>query len=523
MKVSTMYLSKQNFQARPNQGATNTEINTGIKPQSNPQVDRSKALGLSLAAMAAISFAGVQQNAAFGLQQNQKPNPIKNIMDARALNPNKIDDGNLAVAFEPPSNIKMDYNSMLAPFKASVEKLQQLRKTDSHYSWIDLPSKLLNENYVGNVYSKINDFKKPFNKDTKLIFVALGNPANTDEIVNAMGLGKNFFPTCDITPAQVDDTIKKAGGNLENIQVIISSKSGSTFESNQNYKILDEKFTEYYTKKGLSPEAAKKEVSKHFLFITDKNPEKSKLKAKADKDGIITIDAVDGLHSAFGDLAYSMPVLAYMGLSEDSAKKMLKSADEVNKSLLSDDLNKNMAAKIAAFDKLAIDQGASKEQFIFHDSHFTNLSKTTEQLYKESLRKLDFTTSVYPRSAHSGLETDVSRGLEGQHLNLITNVSVKTPLDSQNKQDARYVISAKNLDKAHEMKLKQEGHFQKNLELNLGKDGITPESMGEFLQLKSYLVFFKNEFENAGKMDLYNQDYVKDYKKILTELEKPSN
>lgn len=485
MKVNPIYLQKQSFKAQQN----------SVIVQENPMHAReSESLSRFLDSIALINFAQVKTSLAFQAQKSDK-----------------IDDGNISVAFDAPVNLY--YNSMQKPFKAAVDKLQQLRKTDAKYSWIDLPAKLLNENYVDNVYSKVKEFKKP---DAKLIFVALGNPANTDEIVNSMGLGANFFSACDITPEQVDDTIKKAGGDLEKIQVIISSKSGSTFESNQNYKILDTKFSDYYAKKGLNPEEVKKEVSKHFLFVTDKNPEKSKLKAKAEQDGIITIDTVDGLHSAFGDLAYSLPVLAYMGLSEESAKKMLQAAEKMNKNLLSDDLNVNMAGKIAAFDKLAADRGASKEQFIFHDAHFTDFSKTMEQVYKESLRKLDFNTSVYPRAAHSGLEADLSRALDEQKLSIITNVSVRNASQPQN---SGYSPSAKNLDKAHEAKLKEEGHYQKNIELNLGENGITPESMGEFLQLKSYVVYFKNELENGGEFDLYNQDYVKGYKKILGELE----
>lgn len=483
MKVNPIYLQRQSFKAQENSAIA----------QTNPaQAQEDESLSRFLDAIAVINFAHVKKSMALQKQ-----------------NASKFDDGNIFVTFDSPAEV--DYNSMQKSFKTALDKLQQLRKTDANYSWIDLPAKLLSENYVENVYSKIKEFKKD---NSKLIFVALGNPANTDEIVNAMGLGANFFPACDITPEQVGDTIKKAGGDLSKIQVIISSKSGSTFESNQNYKILEAEFREYYAAKGLNPEEADKEVSKHFLFVTDKNPEKSKLKAKAQQDGIITIDAVDGLHSAFGDLAYSLPVLAYMGLPAESAKKMLKAADNMNKNLLSDDLNSNIAGKIAAFDKLAADKGATKEQFIFHDAHFSDFSKTMTQVYKESLRKQDFTTNIYPRAAHSGLEANVSKALKGQPSN-ITNVSVVALLP----QSEDWSRSARNLNLAHELKLKEEGHYQKNIELNLGENGITPESMGEFLQLKSYVVYFKNELESEGKLDLYNQDYVKGYKKILGELE----
>lgn len=512
MKVSPMYCIPQNnvqLQKKEQENTTNVMQKAG----------GTKALGLSLAALATIGFAGV----ALG-NPNSVNAPVSNKVSSSVSMNNynkdlKMDDGNLSVNFVSPAGEQLDFNSMQEPFNKALNKLLESRKTDSNYSWVDLPAKLIKENYIENVYKTVNDFKKPFGNNAKLIFVALGNPSNADELVNAMGLGANLVYACDLTLAQSKDTIKKAGGDLGNIQVIISSKSGSTFESNQTYKMLTEEFKLYYLKKGVKPENIQKEVSKHFLLITDQNPEKSKLKKQAQLEGIATIDAVDALHSGFGDLAYSMPILAYSGLPEDSAKRMLKAADNMSKQLITKDLNSNMAGKIAAFDKIAMEKGATKEQFVFHDSHFTDFSMMMQQLYKESLRKLDFTTSVYPRAAHSGLEVDMSKGLKDQPTSIITNVSVRNQVKPKDAEEQQYIISARNLDKAHEMNLKKEGHFQKNIELNLGNEGLTPESAGEFVTLKSFVAFFKNEFENNGNTNLYEQSYVKGYKKIREDLE----
>jgi glucose-6-phosphate isomerase len=504
MEVSPMFF-------RSNTGYTiNKQDKT--KKATDDKAQNAKALGLSLAALATISFAGMSvtnpQNAAISA-------PIKNtnLLANYTANHNKIGDKTMSVNFITPNGELFDYKSMQTPFSNAINKLESTKNTDKNLSWVNLPSKLIQENYVSSVYNTVNEFRKPFKEGAKTIFVALGNPSNSDEIANSMGLGANLVYDIDLTPEQNADTIQKAGGDLSNVQVVISSKSGSTFESNQTYKLLKDSFTKYYQDKGVAPENIQKEVSKHFLFITDKNPEKSKLKKQAQAEGIATIDAVDGLHSGFGDLAYSMPLLAVLGLPQESANKMLKSAEKMSNELQKNDLNSNIAAKMAAFDKLAEDKGAKKEEYIFHDAHFTDFTMLMQQLYKESLRKLDFTTSVYPRGAHVGLESDISKGINGQPTCLITNIYAKNP------QNNDFTTASNNLDKAHQMNLQKEGHFQKNIELQMDSKGLTPEAVGEFVTLKSYLAYFKNEFETNGNNNMYEQDYVKGYKKIREGLE----
>lgn len=420
----------------------------------------------------------------------------------------------IEVKYITPDGIPVNFTPMQQPFKDAHAKLSKLaQEHDPSVFWTSLPDKLLSDGYVDSVYKTVDEFKKPFGGDTKLIFVALGNPANTDEMAKALGIGQNLVYSCDITPAQMKSTIKKAGGNLDKIQIIISSKSGSTFESNQTYKLLVDALTEHYTTKGIKPEEMQGEISKHFLFITDKNPEKSKLKKQAEALGIRTIDCIDG-HSAFADLAYSMPALAYLGLPKEAAIRMVKAADEMSKSLMKQtELKDNIAASISAYDKIAIDGGATKEQFVFHDPQFADFSLSTKQLYEESLRKLNLSTNVYPRAAHSGLETAISSDLEGQPINNITNIVARANYQPST-EEAQYLKEANKLEEAHIRNAQAEGHFQKELVLEMGPEGITPESLGEFETLKSFVVYYKNEFENGGQTNLYSQGYVNGYKKI---------
>ena len=405
----------------------------------------------------------------------------------------------LNVSYSAPSGIKINSEYLKEPFETAQKKLRELAKNKD--SWINLPTKLLNDGTVDTVYQTMDEFKKPFGKDTKLMFVALGNPANADETINALGLGHNVKQCCEITGSAVQDTINELGGDLDKIQILISSKSGTTFESNKTYKILVEKLTTHYRSKGVAEADIPKEISKHFLCLTDKNPSAT-LKKEAIEKGYKTIDCVDNLASGFGDLAYDMPLWAYVGVPKETVIKMLKTAEKTNQEILNKPFENNLAGQIAAFDKIAIDNGAQKERFIFHGS--VKLPKTVEQLYCESLRLTNFTTSIYPRDLHSRLESDISTKLPGQLLSNITNVITKGgDKTSDVIAQEKAIINAAN----------KEGHWQKTIAFDMTKDGssVKPEALSEYLALKSNIAFFKNELEQRGQ-NLEKIDFVGGYK-----------
>lgn len=407
----------------------------------------------------------------------------------------------LRVNYVTPDGIMPKTDMIKDAFIAAKKKLRQNKAAYS--SWTNLPKQLLSDNSVENVYKVVEDFKKPFGNDAHLISVSLGNPANSDEVANALGLGARVTYCCGTMPGEIKQAIGKAGGNLDKIQILISSKSGATFESNETYRLIRNELVKHYRKKGVAPEEINKEISKHFLCLTDKSPE-AKLKKEAIRRGFKTIDCVDGLHSGFGDLAYDMPMLAYAGMPKESMIKMFKAADKMSENLMNNSFEKNAAAKIAAFDKFASDNHATKEQFIFHTT-MASLPSTMKQLYEESLRKINFETHTYPRSAHSSLQASIDRKLTEQPISNITNITVTgKPLKTS------------KLEAAHVKNAQEEGHYQKTIKLFQENGAVKPEAMGEFLMLKSFIAFFKNEFENLGQ-DLFNQSYVKGYKKIFTD------
>lgn len=409
---------------------------------------------------------------------------------------NNISFGNsLKVDYIPPKCSEFKPEELNAKFLETQAKLKELAKDENH--WINLPTKLLKDETVDIVYSTVEKFKAPFGKDSHLLFVALGNPANADEAARALGVGDNITYCCGVRKNIIEHTIQKAGGDLGKIQVMISSKSGTTFESNDmTYKFLIEAFTNYYRQKGTPEQDIQKETSKHFLCLTDKNTE-TKLKKEAIEKGYTTLDCIDDLASGFGDLSYDMPLLAYAGVKKDDTVKMLQSAEKMSKEILENPLESNLAGRIAAFDKIAQNNGATKEQFIFHDSEL-DLSSTIAQLYRESLRKINFETNTYPRSAHSGLQSAIDSTLPNQQKNIITNVIPKGGDKTK---------EAEKLENAHIENSKSQGHWQKTLgfELTPNGSGVTPESMGEFLILKSFVAFFKNEFEGTN----YNLETIK--------------
>lgn len=408
----------------------------------------------------------------------------------------------LNVKFTPPKGKKF----MLSPvineeFQAAQIKLIEQAKNPDF--WVNLPAKLLKEKVTDRVYKTVEEFKKPFEgKNPKLIFVGLGNPANAEEASKALNLGHKIVYCCEISQPEVKQAIMDAGGNLDAIQVLISSKSGTTFESNETYKLLVEEFTKHYKNKGIPEKNIQQEISKHFLCLTDKSPS-AKLKREALEKGYKTIDCVDNLPSGFGDLAYNLPLLAYAGLPKEDMIKMLQATKKMSIKLLNSPLNNNMAGKMAAYDSFAKKSEASNELFRFF-GRAVDFTHTIKQLYKESLRLVGFDAGVYPRAAHEALEADLSRQLSGQPVKVVTNVRTKY----KGKSD-----SMTALETSHVKNAKNEGHYQKDLLFKLDEDGcrVAPQALGQFYMLKSYLAYFKNEFEHLNQ-NLYNISYVKRYK-----------
>lgn len=410
--------------------------------------------------------------------------------------------------FEPENRAIREIKDIILKriFKKAQKNLREMAANEG--SWINLPSRMLKNNTVDSVYKTVEEFKAPFGEDSKVIFVSLGNPGSAHETATALGYGENIIYCCANAKHEVRKAIKQAGGDIEKIQVIVASKSGTTFESNNTYSWLKETFADYYKEKGMTDEEVKQNVAKHFLCLTDKNPSAT-LKADADANGFKTIPCVDGVASGFADLAYDMPLLAWAGVPKETTTKMLEAAEKLTKEILETPFNENVAAKSAAYDKEAIRHGASQEQFIFHDA-FLNMRKKITQLWGESLRKVGLQTHLYPEDAHINLEASISTKLPKQPRQIITNLITtggdKTPGAVANEE-------------AHFQDAKNQGHWQKILEFPLTQKskGVEPEAIAEFLTLKSFVAYFKNVFESTN-YSLEKISFVEGYKNIRQRL-----
>lgn len=435
--------------------------------------------------------------------QSAEQQNLPKVSQSTLLAYNNISFGHLLnVKYIPPKAQIFDYSFLEEPFQKMQAQLRKLAQDEN--SWVNIPSKMLKDNTVDTVYKTMDEFKKPFGADTKAIFIALGNPANADEAVNALGLGHKVISSTVVTKHEFLSDVNKAGGDLDKIQFIISSKSGGTYESNKTLGFAEEVLTEHYKSKGVPEENIQENISKHILCLTDKNPA-TKLKGAAVVKGYKTIDCPDGVPSGLADLQYFLPLKAYAGLPKSDAIKEIKAADDLTKELLSaNSINDNLAAQIAAFDKVAIDNGVTKEQVICHDK-LLDFRSTYDQV-NELMRKVGFQTHLYPRGAHAQLESTINRELKGQPISNITNIIA-------NSSDKAADVELQEL--SHMIDAKKQGHWQKVLEMSFKEDskGIKPEVLGEFSTLKSYVTHFKNEFEGTN-LDLNNITFVKGYKDI---------
>lgn len=403
----------------------------------------------------------------------------------------------LRLKYITPDGIVPDLNPFKEAFKVAQKKL---RHSEKDSSWINLPKKLLDDKTIDKIYETVEKFKKPFGDDYHVLFVGLGNPSSADEAAEVLGYGHKLTYCCGTMKEEIAQSINKAGKNLDKIFVNISSSSGKTEESKVTTKLLINAFTKHYKDKGLSPKEVKKEVAKHFICLTDKNP-KATLKKMAIKNNYATIDCVNG-ESGFADIAYDIPLLALLGMPKETALNIVKTADKASKHFLNNRFKDNLAAKFAAYDKLALDHKAKKEQIIGLNG-LVKLTSKFRQIYCEHLKLVGFDTAMFPRNAHDSLQVRIDKNLHGQPKNNITNITI-------NKKPYR----ARKLEDSHIEDAKKQGHYQKVLTLASGNGAIKPEAYAEFVMLKNFVAFYKNEIQKL-RQDLYDKSFVDGYKKIF--------
>ena len=324
-------------------------------------------------------------------------------------------------------------------------------------NWIGV----LPENQLKNlnaIYAMANEAKK--GGYTDLAVLGIGGSRHTTEAMMKM-LGKDskvhFYSGID------PESFKRFanGLDLSKTKFLVVSKSGGTLETTVAYESA---------RKLLQEKLGKQDVSDMFVAMTDQSAEKSKLRQVVQKGEIklsgLVHDDVGGRFSIFDDA--TLFTMAYAGVSEADAKKMLEASLSAQKEFLSPDINNNESLKLAAFNADAKLNGKKTHFVEYFGDAFSGATLWEKQMKNESLKSQIATdTNVGPGYLHYNAESD---------------------LDPNNKDSFYTFVYVKTDDKATNalmngaMKAYKAQHPVNEIVL---KD-LSPESIARFIELKHF-------------------------------------
>ena len=378
-------------------------------------------------------------------------------------------------------------------------------------NWVNLPQEQLKR--VDELYSMADSFRAQTGV-SRLSVMGIGGSKHTVEHMLAInGLNINgdsvaFYSDVDsISFARFMSKI----GDVTTSNYMIASKSGSTFETKDGFLRIQQMLVDAYISKGQSEEEAKKSAAKHFIAVTDGNPEKSELRRTSIEQGwlgdLFIHDDVGGRFSAFDD--HALFTLIWAGLSKSDMISMLNSAQEISAQSLSEDLDINDALKEGIFWADAKMNGIDASVHQYMGSMFENTVYWHAQMQNESVKDTLKQVAKVPDAMHHSAEA---------HFNPANKLvfALTVPVDKGIcRENAQSYIEA--LTKSYTIT----GAFFKE-EVETSKLGLTPSAAGAMTQLRAFATVYQ-EIVTAimtGKqlpevLDSVLQPHVEFYKKNL--------
>lgn len=324
-------------------------------------------------------------------------------------------------------------------------------------NWIGvLPNNQLKN--LDSIYALANEAKKGGYTDLAVLGIG-GSRHTTEAMMKMLGKDSNVHFYSGIDP----ESFKRFANGLDltKTKFLVVSKSGGTLETTVAYESA---------KKLLQEKLVTQDVSDRFIAMTDQSADKSKLRQVVNKGDIklsgLVHDDVGGRFSIFDDA--TLFTMAYAGVSEADAKKMLETSLAAQKEFSSPDINKNEALKLAAFNTEAKLSGKKAHFVEYFGDAFSGATLWEKQMKNESLK--------------SAISTDTNVGPGYLHYN------AESDLDPNNKDSFYTFVYVKNDDKATNalmngaMKAYKAQHPVSEIVL---KD-LSPESIARFIELKHF-------------------------------------
>ena len=301
---------------------------------------------------------------------------------------------NLSVKFN--SDVNFDDYKVLAE-NAVAEIKERKGKSGQFLNWIGV----LQENQIKNIdvlYSLFEKAKKGGFTDLAILGIG-GSRHTTESLVKMLGVDDNIHFYSSVDPVSFERFAKKL--NLDKTLFLVVSKSGGTLETT----------TAYNAAKALMQKHLNREdVSDRFVAMTDASSEKSALRRLVDKGDLMgsgyVHDDVGGRFSIFDDA--TLFTLFWANYTKEDVIGLLNSSLEAQQIYLNEDINKNPALQMAAFNVDSRLKGNTKHFVEYFGDAFMGTTLWEKQLKNESLKaRISTDTNVGPGYLHYNAEADL--------------------------------------------------------------------------------------------------------------------
>ena len=419
-------------------------------------------------------------------------------------------DSNLGVS---TSFSNSDYSKYETIISSAVEEFSKRANQPGQFlNWVDLPKNQIAR--LDEIYSMVETLKSQTGASK---FTVLGIGGSKHTVENMLGLnGLNINKDSILFYSDVDSTsfsrfLYRLGNDVTSSNYMVASKSGSTFETKDGFLRIRQMIIDAYVLQGSSIEDAKVKASKHFIAVTDKNPDKSELRRISDSEGwlgkLYIHDDVGGRFSALDD--HALFTLAYAGMSKADMKTMLEAAQSISSIALSMDASKNMPYAQASFWAVARSKGVNTSVHQYLGSMFEDTVFWHAQMQNESVKDTLKQIAKVPDAMHHSSEA---------HFNPANSYAfaLTAPVDKGvSRENAEGYIGA--LSKSYS---NAGSFFLESVETS--KYGLTPSAAGAMVQTRAFATVYQEIIEKLsnGKslpdvLDSVLQPHVEVYKKNL--------
>ena len=376
-------------------------------------------------------------------------------------------------------------------------------KTEQYLKWVSLPKEQLS-GHLAEIYSQANLLKSRKDKiERPLVVLGIGGSKHTAEfLLNMTGQNNgNVYFYSDIDPLSFNNFIKNTNVGIQNLNFLVVTKSGTTFETQDAFKRFEQELIDYYVSHGIRPKDARDKAQKHFAICTDSFAKDDNLRMQIRNNpnyiqNLYIHDGVGGRYSMFDDAG--LFVLAYAGIPQGYTERILSSAQRISETYTqSVTLDNNTAMKNAMFNVYARNNGYN----ILYQQYFGRFFEQggenwAKQLYLESLKDFDFVASKAPDSMHYATE-----GLYN-HKNRKKYYVVMTTINPNVSTNYKHYTTAIKDTYASENPMIIES-------LEVEGNAIKPEAIGEYVQSKHFETVFmgcmRRALNKKTKKDVYIQ------------------